>query len=76
MVAIAEAAGEDDGGAENQVKDPKDFELFEAQDNLIQESINVISHRFNALLDVIRRNKLDVESVFRSEQRKFTMKIT
>ena len=33
-----------------EIEDNK-LQLFEAQDNLIQETISVISHRFNALLD-------------------------
>ena len=72
----AEAVENQEATGENAVKDPKDFELFEAQDKMIEETINVISHRFNALIDFIRKHKLDVESGFRSEQRKFTIKIS
>ena len=51
------------------------LQLFEAQDKMIQDSIKVISLRFNVLLDLVRKHGLDVESGFRSEQRKFQIKI-
>ena len=72
--SIQETIGEQEEAVENQevagedqAKDPKNYELFEAQDRMIEETIGVISHRFNALIDFIRKHKLDVESGFRSE---------
>ena len=43
---------------------------------MIQSSIEMISHRFNVLLDLIRFHGLDLDSTFRNEQKKFQIKIT
>ena len=58
---------------DNEVKAllPKDYQLFELQDQLIQESIEQICIRFNVVFDVLRKNGLHLEPVFRQEQAKW-----
>ena len=54
---------------------PKDYQLFELQDELIQASIKHICQRFNVLYDIVRKNGLHLEPTFRQEQTKWQVRI-
>ena len=59
----------------SQMESHADFALYEDQDKMIEAGIEMVSKRFNVLMDIIKENGLDLSEEFRKAHKKYQIKL-
>ena len=51
------------------IANDEDFALYEEQDRLIEEGIRLICGKINQLFDIVLKNGLDLDHIFKAEHK-------